>query len=151
VCWSQPGYFSGIYCMSRICLEFPTLGPQAAFCRLKSVTDLQRGFARFPVIVTTFCRGVRKNSVTNLFFCSWLVFLTTCEPSTAKLPWLHKPLGVYNSLPDTDQGSGLWEFICPESASIIKFLLPAKWFGDFVSLAVSRNKCISWIIWYLHF
>jgi hypothetical protein len=74
--------------------------------------------------------GVRKNSVTNLFFCSWLVFLTTCEPSTAKLPWLHKPLGVYNSFPDTDQGSGLWEFICPESASIIKFLLSAEWFSD---------------------
>jgi hypothetical protein len=25
-CWSQHGYFSGIYCVSRIHLEFPTLG-----------------------------------------------------------------------------------------------------------------------------
>jgi hypothetical protein len=31
--------------VSGICLEFPTLGLQADFCKLKSVTDLQLGSA----------------------------------------------------------------------------------------------------------
>jgi hypothetical protein len=39
--------------------------------------------------------GWGKNSVTNLFLCNWLVFLTICEPYTAKPPWLHKPPGGY--------------------------------------------------------
>jgi hypothetical protein len=94
-CRSQHGCFSGIYYVSVICLGFPTLGPQAAFCKLKSVTDLQLGSARFPIIVTTECRGVEGKLCTSLFLCNWLVFLTTCEPSTAKPPWLHNPPGGY--------------------------------------------------------
>jgi hypothetical protein len=43
-------------------------GLQAAFCKLKSVTDLQLGSARFTVAVTTFCREVGGNSVTDLSF-----------------------------------------------------------------------------------
>jgi hypothetical protein len=48
----------------NVCLEF-TLnsllwGLQAASCKLKSVTDLQLGWAWFPVTVTTFCSEVRR-------------------------------------------------------------------------------------------
>jgi hypothetical protein len=42
-----------------VCLEFALnsllWGLQTAFCKLKIVTDLQLGSARFPVTVTTFC------------------------------------------------------------------------------------------------
>jgi hypothetical protein len=61
-------------------------GLQIAFCKVKSVTDLQLGSARLPVTVTTVCRGIGRNSVTNLFLCNWLVSLTSCEASTAKPP-----------------------------------------------------------------
>jgi hypothetical protein len=33
-------------------------GLQAPFCKLKSITDLQLGSARFLVTVTTFCRRI---------------------------------------------------------------------------------------------
>jgi hypothetical protein len=39
--------------------------------------------------------GWKGKLCTSLFLCNWLVFLTTCEPSTAKTPWLHKPPGGY--------------------------------------------------------
>jgi hypothetical protein len=95
--WFWRNCFVGTYCVSRICLEFPTLEPQAAFCKLKSVTDLQLGPARFPVTVTTVYRGVEGKLCTSLFLCNWLVFLTICKPSTAKRPWLHKPPGGYTT------------------------------------------------------
>jgi hypothetical protein len=57
------GYFSGIYYVSGICIGFPTLGPQAAFCKLKSVTDLQLGPARFPVTMTTVYMGVEEKTL----------------------------------------------------------------------------------------
>jgi hypothetical protein len=61
-----------------MCLEF-TLnsllwGLQAAFCKLQSITDLQLGSARFPVSVTTFCRGLRGNSVPTCFSVTDLSF-----------------------------------------------------------------------------
>jgi hypothetical protein len=78
-----------------VCLEFALnsllWGLQAAFCKLKSITGLQLSSARFPVTVTTFCRGLGRSSVTKLFLCNWLVFLTSCETYTVKYPWLHKP------------------------------------------------------------
>jgi hypothetical protein len=80
-----------------VCPEF-TLnslwrGLQAALCTL-SITDLQLGSARFPVTVTTFFRGVGGKLCNQLVSCNWLVFLTTCEPQTAKTTWLHNPPGV---------------------------------------------------------
>jgi hypothetical protein len=84
------------YYVSGIGFGFPTLGPQADFCKLKSVTDLQIGPARFPLTVTRVCRWwVEGKLCTSLFLHNWLVFLTTCDPSTAKTPWLHKPYGGY--------------------------------------------------------
>jgi hypothetical protein len=136
-CWSQHGYFSGLYCVSRTCLEFPTLGDTS--CKLISVTDLHLGSARFPVTVTTVCRGLEGKLCTNLFLCNWLVFLTTCEPSTAN-PWLHHPPGVHNPSPDSDGGSGLSELISSDSASIINSCFLQSGLGDFVSLTISCNK-----------
>jgi hypothetical protein len=71
-------------------------------------------------------KGLGENSVTDLFLCNWLVFLTTCEPYTAKPPGYTTHPGGISSSPDTDHGSGFWELISLESASIIKFLLPGK-------------------------
>jgi hypothetical protein len=65
---SQRGYFSGIYYVPGLCLGFPTLGPQAAFCKC------HRPPARFPVTVTTFCRGVGGNSVPVCFSVTGLSF-----------------------------------------------------------------------------
>jgi hypothetical protein len=61
-----------------VCPEF-TLnsllwGLQAAFRKLKSVTDLQPGSTRFPVSVTTFYRGLRGNSVPACFSVTGLSF-----------------------------------------------------------------------------
>jgi hypothetical protein len=53
-----------------VCLEFALnsllWGLQAALCKLKSVTDIQLGSARFPVTVTTFCRGVGEKLCNHL-------------------------------------------------------------------------------------
>jgi hypothetical protein len=100
--------------VSGICIGFPTLGPQAAFCKVKSATDLQLGPARFPVTVTT------GKLCTSLFLCNRLVFLTTCEPSTAKTPWLHKPPGGYITHLLTLIRAQGFEKLSPESASVIK-------------------------------
>jgi hypothetical protein len=82
-----------------VCLEFALnsqlWGLYVALCKLKNVTDLQLGSVRFAVTVTVFCRGLGRNSVTKLFLCNWLVFLTSCKRYTAKNPWLHKPPGGY--------------------------------------------------------
>jgi hypothetical protein len=68
------GANEAIFLGFTVCLEF-TLnlllwGIQTAFCKLKSVTDLQLGSARFPVTVTTFCRGVEEKLCTSLFLCN---------------------------------------------------------------------------------
>jgi hypothetical protein len=60
------------------CLEF-TLnsllwGLQAAFCKLKNVTDLQLSSARFPITVTTFFRELGENSVPTCFSVTGLSF-----------------------------------------------------------------------------
>jgi hypothetical protein len=137
MCETHIGANVAIFLGYTVCLEFALKsllwGLQAAFCKLKSITDLQLGYARFPVTVTTVCRGVGGKLCTNLFLCYWLVFLTTCAPYTAKNPWFHKPLGVYSSSPDTDWGSGLWELISPEFTSIIKSCCLQSGLGDFVS------------------
>jgi hypothetical protein len=61
-----------------VCLEFALnsllWGLQAAFCKLKSVTDLQLGSARFPVTVTTVCREVEGKLCTSLFLFTDLSF-----------------------------------------------------------------------------
>jgi hypothetical protein len=123
-----------IFLEFTVCLELALnsllWGPQAAFCKLKSVTDLHLGSARFPVTVTSLwggAAGVEGKLCTSLFLCNWLVFLTTCEPSTAKPPWLHKPPGGYITHPLTQINAQGFEKLSPESTSIIKFLIPAKW------------------------
>jgi hypothetical protein len=40
-CWSQFGYFPGIYCVSRNYFAFPTQSLQAAFVQLCSIASLQ--------------------------------------------------------------------------------------------------------------
>jgi hypothetical protein len=57
-----------------VCPEF-TLndllwGLQAALCTLNNITDLQLGSARFPVTVTTFCRGVGGKLCNQLVSCN---------------------------------------------------------------------------------
>jgi hypothetical protein len=63
--------------------------------------------------VTTFFRGVGKKLCYQLVSHNWLVFLTTCEPCTAKTIWLHNPPGGYKTHLLTLMGGQGFEKLSP--------------------------------------